>query len=86
MTQLAGTETGGASEADSEQGLAAYQARASTLYKVREAIEASDKWDAFLENLQRQGMPEARVRQIVEVPVPMDLHLHSTHSDGQIPA
>ena len=86
MTQLAGTETGGASEADSEQGLAAYQARASTLYKVREAIEASDKWDAFLENLQRQGMPEARVRQIVEVPVPMDLHLHSTHSDGQVPA
>jgi hypothetical protein len=86
MTQLAGTETGGASEAGSEQGLAAYQARASALYKVREAIEASDKWDTFLENLQRQGMPEARVRQIVEVPVPMDLHLHSTHSDGQVPA
>jgi hypothetical protein len=86
MTQLAGTETGGASAADSEQGLAAYQARASALYEVREALDASDRWDAFLENLQRRGMPEARVRQIVEVPVPMDLHLHSTYSDGQVPA
>ena len=86
MTQLAGTEPGGTSAADSEQGLATYQARASALYEVREALDASDRWDTFLENLQRRGMPEARVRQIVEVPVPMDLHLHSTYSDGQIPA
>jgi len=84
MTQVAGTETGGAA-AGPEQGLAAYQARASALYRVREVLETSDRWDTFLENLQREGMPEARVRQIVEVPVPMDLHLHSTHSDGQIP-
>jgi len=83
MTQLA--KAGGAPAASSDQGLAAYQARASVLYQVREALEASDRWDAFLENLQRRGLPEARVRQIVDVPVPMDLHLHSTHSDGQVP-
>ncbi|MCX5685614.1 MAG: hypothetical protein NT049_18305 [Planctomycetota bacterium] len=86
MTQLAGTETGGRAAADSQQGLAAYQARASALYKVREALEAADSWDAFQANLKQRGMPEARARQIVDVPVPMDLHLHSTHSDGQIPA
>jgi len=85
MTQLAKTEAGGAPAASSDQGLAAYQARASVLYQVREAIEASDRWDAFLEDLQRRGLPEARVRQIVDVPVLMDLHLHSTHSDGQVP-
>jgi hypothetical protein len=85
MTQLAGTKSG-ASGAGSEQGLAAYQACASVLREVREALEAADRWDAFLENLRGRGLPEARVRQIVEVPVPMDLHLHSTHSDGRIPA
>jgi len=86
MTQLARTEAGGTSGAGSEQGLAAYEACASVLHQVREAIEASDTWNAFLENLQRRGLPEARIRQIVEVPVQMDLHLHSTYSDGQVPA
>ena len=65
--------------------LAAYCAREAVLYQVGEALEASEKWDAFLENLEARGLPEARVRQIVDVPVPMDLHLHSTHSDGRIP-
>jgi len=86
MTQLARTEAGGTSGAGSEQGLAAYEACASVLHEVREAIEASGTWDAFMENLQRRGLPEVRIRQIVEVPVQMDLHLHSTYSDGQIPA
>ncbi|MCX5655438.1 MAG: PHP domain-containing protein, partial [Planctomycetota bacterium] len=86
MTQLARTETGGPAGTGHEQGLAAYQARAAALATVREAIDASDKWGTFLENLQARGLPEARVRQIVDVPVPMDLHLHSTHSDGQVPA
>jgi hypothetical protein len=77
MTQLAGTDTAG--------DLAAYRARESALYLVREALEASEKWDAFVEHIEARGMPEARIRQIVDVPVLMDLHLHSTHSDGQIP-
>ena len=78
MAQVAGTGTGG--------DLGAYRARESTLYQVRDALAASDKWDTFLENLEARGLPEARVRQIVDVPVAMDLHLHSTHSDGQVPA
>jgi len=78
MTQAAGTDAG----AD----LAAYRAREAALYLVRDALAASDKWDAFLENLEARGMPEDRVRQIVDVPVAMDLHLHSTYSDGQVPA
>ena len=78
MTTLAGSDTAG--------DLAAYRAREKVLYQVRESLEASQRWDDFVARLAAQGLPEARVRQIVDVPVPMDLHLHSTHSDGQIPA
>jgi len=77
MTQVVGTETGG--------DVAAYRAREGVLYQLREALETAEKWDGFLANLDARGLPEARVRQIVDVPVPMDLHLHSTHSDGQVP-
>jgi len=78
MTRLADTDTGG--------GVAAYRAREAALYQVRDALQAADTWDRFLEDLERRGLPEARIRQMVGVPVPMDLHLHSTHSDGQVPA
>jgi hypothetical protein len=83
---VAPVNAGGADAADSGQSLAAYQARESALYQIRDALLEADKWDAFLENLQQRGLPEARARQIIDVPVPMDLHLHSTHSDGQVPA
>jgi hypothetical protein len=65
--------------------LDAYRARESVLYNLRDALEPAAKWDEFLAELDRRGLPEARIRQIVDVPVPMDLHLHSTCSDGQIP-
>ena len=71
--------------ANSTADAAAYKARESVLYQVREALEASARWDDFVEALEARGMPEARIRQIVDVPVQMDLHLHSTHSDGQVP-
>ena len=77
MTQLADQSIGDA-------GL--YQARQSVLYQIRDALQAAAKWDDFLAALEARGLPEARIRQIVDVPVPMDLHLHSTHSDGQVPA
>jgi len=67
------------------QALEAYRARESVLYHLREALERCDTWDAFREDLESRGLSEARVRQIVDVPVPMDLHLHSTCSDGQVP-
>jgi hypothetical protein len=78
MTHLAVSEKGG--------DLDAYRAREAVLYQIREALEAAESWDAFLKNLEDRGLPEARIRQIVDVPVSMDLHMHSTHSDGQIPA
>ena len=78
MTQLAGMETVGE--------LSAYRARESILYQVREALEASERWDDFVTNLESRGLPEARVRQMLDIPVAMDLHLHSNHSDGQVPA
>ena len=78
MTTLAGSDIAG--------DLTAYRAREKVLYQVRESLEASQRWEDFVARLAAQGLPEARVRQIVDVPVPMDLHLHSTHSDGQIPA
>jgi hypothetical protein len=78
MTQLATANTAG--------NLSEYQARLSVLNHLRQALEASERWDDFLACLEARGLPEARVRQILDVPVPMDLHLHSTCSDGQVPA
>ena len=77
MTQVARTNTG----AD----LAAYRARESTLYQIREALLVSDTWDAFHATLETLDIPEARARQIIDAPVAMDLHLHSTCSDGENP-
>ncbi len=65
--------------------LAAYREREQTLYRVREALFRADTWDAFAETLVAGGMPEPRVRQIVAPPVTMDLHTHSTYSDGEVP-
>jgi len=65
--------------------LAAYRARAQALYAVRDALAEAETWPDFTEALARRGMPEARVRQLADVPVPMDLHAHSTCSDGQVP-
>jgi hypothetical protein len=66
--------------------LETYLARQTVLYQLRDAIDRSDSWEAFRQDLERSGLPEARIRQIVAVPVPMDLHLHSTSSDGRVPA
>lgn len=65
-------------------GLAAYRLRERALYDLRDAL-AADSWDAFCETLARRDLPEARVRQVAGPPVPMDLHTHSTYSDGQVP-
>lgn len=78
MSQLAMTDTSG--------DLTAYRARENVLTQVQQALVASDRWDDFTANLEARGLPEARIRQIVDCPVAMDLHLHSTHSDGQVPA
>jgi len=77
MTQLAGTNAG----AD----LAAYRARESVLYQIREALLVADSWDAFHGTLETLDIPEPRARQIIDAPVTMDLHLHSTCSDGENP-
>ena len=65
-------------------GLAAYRLRERALYALRDAL-AADSWDDFCALLARCDLPEARVRQMAAPPVPMDLHLHSTYSDGQVP-
>jgi len=70
--------------AETRGDLAAYRAREAALYHVRDAL-AADSWDDFLQMLADRDLPEARVRQIVDPPVPMDLHTHSTHSDGLVP-
>jgi hypothetical protein len=70
----------------SESTLAAYTAREAALRQVREVLEQTDTWEALIEGLEARGLPEARVRQLADTPVTLDLHLHSTHSDGQIPA
>jgi len=70
---------------DTGGDLAAYRIREQTLYHVRDALQAANSWDAFAEALSARGVPEARVRQLVDPPVTMDLHVHSTCSDGQTP-
>jgi len=65
--------------------LAAYRAREEALYRVREALFEADTWTAFAEALAESGLPEARVRQVVDPPVSIDLHTHSTCSDGEVP-
>jgi hypothetical protein len=77
MTRTQTDETGG--------DLAAYRAREQALYRVREALADADSWDVFAQALADGGMPEARVRQVVDTPVTMDLHAHSTYSDGEVP-
>jgi hypothetical protein len=72
--------------ADAVGDLAAYRACESVFNQLRDALGACDKWDSFVEYLEARGLPEVRVHQIIDVPVPMDLHLHSAHSDGQVPA
>lgn len=64
--------------------LAAYRARETVLYRVRDALTA-ESWDDFLQALANHNLPEARVRQVVAPPVTMDIHTHSTHSDGNLP-
>jgi hypothetical protein len=78
MTQAAGTETGGRLED--------YRAREAVLYNLREVLETTDRWEDFRDELERRGLPEERIRQVVDVPVKADLHLHSTASDGMVPA
>jgi len=65
-------------------GLAAYRLRERALYALRDALVA-DSWNDFCDRLTRADLPEARVRQMAGPPVSMDLHLHSTYSDGQVP-
>ena len=73
------------SSANAGAELAAYRVREAALYHIRDALAACEKWDDFLAALQIRDLPEPRIRQVVDVPVAMDLHLHSTHSDGEQP-
>ncbi len=66
------------------EDLASYRARYKALAGVREAL-AAESWDAFRQALAERGLPEARLRQVVDPPVAMDLHTHSTCSDGETP-
>jgi hypothetical protein len=77
MTQLVATDTAGS--------LSEHRARLTVFGRLREAAAACDKWDDFLAHLEARGLPEARIRQIASVAVPMDLHLYSNCSDGQVP-
>ncbi|MFO8011745.1 MAG: PHP domain-containing protein [Phycisphaerae bacterium] len=77
MTNTETDQTGG--------DLASYRAREAALYHVRDALAQADAWDAFEQALSERGVPEARVRQVVDPPVTMDLHTHSTYSDGEVP-
>jgi len=77
MTQTTSSAAGG--------DLAAYRARFEALRHVREALAAADSWDAFQRVLADRGLPEARLHQIIDPPVAMDLHTHSTYSDGETP-
>ena len=66
--------------------LEAYQELENVLYLVRDAVEAADSFDEFTRELAARQIPEARVRRICDLTITGDLHLHSSASDGKVPA
>jgi predicted metal-dependent phosphoesterase TrpH len=66
--------------------LEAYGELEKTLYLLRDALEAAETHELFLEELKARHIPEDRVRQVADLNIGGDLHLHSTASDGKLPA
>ena len=66
--------------------LEAYRELEMVLYQVRDALEASESFQHFAEELSARNVPQDRVIQIVNLTIGGDLHLHSSASDGKIPA
>lgn len=66
--------------------LEAYRELEQALYAVRDAVETADSFDAFVQPLTARNMPLERVRQLCDLSIGGDLHLHTTASDGHVPA
>jgi len=66
--------------------LDAYHELETTLYQLRDAVEAAETFDEFAAELDARGIPESRIRRICDLGLGGDLHLHSTASDGKVPA
>lgn len=64
----------------------AYEELEQALYLLRDALEAADTFEAFTRELAARGIPEQRVRRLCDLAIEGDLHLHTTASDGKIPA
>lgn len=64
----------------------AYRDLEETLYRVRDALEAADSFADFRAQLAVRRVPEERVRRACDLSLGGDLHLHTTVSDGKVPA
>jgi predicted metal-dependent phosphoesterase TrpH len=64
----------------------AYRDLEETLYQVRDAVEVADSFADFRAQLAVRRVPEERVRRACDLSIGGDLHLHTTTSDGKIPA
>ncbi|NIA21647.1 MAG: hypothetical protein GWP05_06715 [Anaerolineaceae bacterium] len=64
----------------------AYRQLETVLYQVRDALEAAESFHQFSELLAARNVPQNRVIQVTDLSIGGDLHLHSSASDGKIPA
>ena len=82
----AATAAPAASSAPTGPSLEAYQELERTLFLLRDALEAADSFEELQAELARHDMPEGRVRQVADLSLEGDLHVHSNASDGKLPA
>jgi len=66
--------------------LESYRELETALYQVRDALEVSESFQHLTEELAARNFPQDRVIQIMDLSIGGDLHLHSSASDGKIPA
>jgi hypothetical protein len=67
------------------QTLEDYERLAQCLLTIRDGLEACDSFGDLLEALEHRGYDQATLESLIQPRVSADLHVHSNHSDGNIP-
>jgi predicted metal-dependent phosphoesterase TrpH len=75
-----------ATSAPAGLSLEAYLELERAFYLLRDALEGADSFEELQAELVRHNMPEGRVRQLADLSLEGDLHVHSNASDGKLPA
>lgn len=68
------------------QTLEGYEKLVQCLLTVRDHLEVCDSFDGLVETLECKGYDQRRLESLIRPRASADLHVHSNHSDGNIPA